>query len=825
MFISAGCPPHFGNPPIKETALAASKVIADNLCDVTIVQEGIDRRIVVEGRDEEVFVAVFDENNPAFPIIETVSLPGVTIERLYIRMITAGSFDLVIKTSTGIIFLEGQFDGSFADPPRQIFTGQLDAAADGNVVTFIDADKDGDTDIVAAGSRAGTVPPNSVEAHLLINDGNGNFSNPHTLQQPTDIVTLNNVTSGDVNNDGFAEVALSGANTRLLTVNNTSFLYYSTSTGQSQPAPTTPIEGSGGDTALVDLNSDNRSDFVSTKPSGGVNVRLAQPNGGLGPVQNYTGGFFGRLLTGDFNADGHTDVAAHSYSPGGLSVYQGDGSGVLAPPQTVDAPTNAYRLDFVPALAGSIFPACFYTVDPVAETIQTYTMGPDGPISTDRRPYTRDGDPVSTRDAAIADVNGDGYPDLIACESFVPELNFALNAADGSGLFLPNQHDRVALLDRIAPMRPVDGQGDSRAAIAVTVSGSTTAAVLRLNSTTDPTAWVAFSIFSLPEPGVDVATGDIDGDGRDDALFSHAGGNRAFTVARQQPGGSFALGASFFVPGGAWSRIATADLDGDGDPEVIVLDPASGEIRTLRNDGAGNFNPVAAGAIAFAPPLSSNVAVGDIDGDGNVDVMVGAGPAAPANGSVQVIRGDGNAGFLDALSTPTPGRVEAVALGDIENDGFPDLLFAVASGSTFVDGSLGLASGTPTGLSASISYHYISGDPKGVFIVDLKNPALRSGRSRSSSPSVVVAAHSQVFPYEGISVLEPLAVAECAGDLNGDGLVDDADFVIFLAAYNLLDCADPNMPSGCPADLNSDDSVDDADFVEFVAAYNQLLCD
>jgi len=64
----------------------------------------------------------------------------------------------------------------------------------------------------------------------------------------------------------------------------------------------------------------------------------------------------------------------------------------------------------------------------------------------------------------------------------------------------------------------------------------------------------------------------------------------------------------------------------------------------------------------------------------------------------------------------------------------------------------------------------------------------------------------------------------CPADLNGDGVVDDADFVVFVFAYNVLDCTDPAMGAGCPADLNSDGFVDDADFVVFVAAYNELLC-
>lgn len=68
------------------------------------------------------------------------------------------------------------------------------------------------------------------------------------------------------------------------------------------------------------------------------------------------------------------------------------------------------------------------------------------------------------------------------------------------------------------------------------------------------------------------------------------------------------------------------------------------------------------------------------------------------------------------------------------------------------------------------------------------------------------------------------ARAFCPWDLNNDGTVDDGDFVVFLAAYNLLDCADASMPFGCPADFTFDEFVNDDDFVEFLAAYNNLLC-
>lgn len=81
-------------------------------------------------------------------------------------------------------------------------------------------------------------------------------------------------------------------------------------------------------------------------------------------------------------------------------------------------------------------------------------------------------------------------------------------------------------------------------------------------------------------------------------------------------------------------------------------------------------------------------------------------------------------------------------------------------------------------------------------------------------------------PYGPIGIrFEFAGSTNCPGDLNFDYLVDDADFVIFLAAYNILDCADPTMPASCSSDLNHDGYVDDADFVIFLARYNALVCD
>jgi len=71
----------------------------------------------------------------------------------------------------------------------------------------------------------------------------------------------------------------------------------------------------------------------------------------------------------------------------------------------------------------------------------------------------------------------------------------------------------------------------------------------------------------------------------------------------------------------------------------------------------------------------------------------------------------------------------------------------------------------------------------------------------------------------------PIKVVSCTGDFNGDGLVDDADFAIFSAAFDVRDCDSPDMEDGCPCDLATDASVDELDFEIFAAAYSEYYCD
>lgn len=86
--------------------------------------------------------------------------------------------------------------------------------------------------------------------------------------------------------------------------------------------------------------------------------------------------------------------------------------------------------------------------------------------------------------------------------------------------------------------------------------------------------------------------------------------------------------------------------------------------------------------------------------------------------------------------------------------------------------------------------------------------------------------HAELLNPCGLIMSKPARVVLCAADLDCNEMVDDADFVEFVGAYNELVCpgGGGGLPTYCPGDLNSDLVVDDADFVIFVGAYDALLC-
>ncbi|BAC89392.1 FG-GAP-like repeat-containing protein [Gloeobacter violaceus] len=125
--------------------------------------------------------------------------------------------------------------------------------------------------------------------------------------------------------------------------------------------------------------------------------------------------------------------------------------------------------------------------------------------------------------------------------------------------------------------------------------------------------------FAAGERPTSVALGDIDGDG--DLDIATASGDYAdpgnVSVLLNAGGGGFAPPRSFAV-GDLPKSVALGDIDGDGDLDIATANRESNDVSVLLNTGGGSFAPAQAFAVGSRP---YSVALGDLDGDGDLDIV------------------------------------------------------------------------------------------------------------------------------------------------------------------------------------------------------------
>lgn len=178
-----------------------------------------------------------------------------------------------------------------------------------------------------------------------------------------------------------------------------------------------------------------------------------------------------------------------------------------------------------------------------------------------------------------------------------------------------------------------------------------------------------------------LASGDVDRDGDVDLV---AGAGSVLALLRNDGAGRFTEDTGA-MPLGVVSDVtalALGDVTGDGHPDVVVGQGGAGPApnRVLANDPAGTgFFAPAPGILPDVGERTSHVVLADLDADGDLDLVV-AGAGAPIR--LYVNRGDGRLEDRSFVRLPTvePADVADVAVGDLDGDCLPDLLFAPLGG-------------------------------------------------------------------------------------------------------------------------------------------------
>lgn len=215
----------------------------------------------------------------------------------------------------------------------------------------------------------------------------------------------------------------------------------------------------------------------------------------------------------------------------------------------------------------------------------------------------------------------------------------------------------------------LDGDGKTDLAIANDVG---TVSVLRNTGSTGAVSYATNVNFTTATGSTSVAIGDIDGDGKQDLIVSNNIGTISILRNTGSPGVvSFATNVDF-AAGANPQTVAIGDVDGDGKVDLAVTNQGSNTVSVFRNTstpGAVNFESSVNFAAATDPVF---IAMGDLDGDGKVDLAI----ANFAIDQVSVLRNLSSLGtvnFAASVNFTTGNNPHAVAIGDLDGDGKADM--------------------------------------------------------------------------------------------------------------------------------------------------------
>lgn len=267
---------------------------------------------------------------------------------------------------------------------------------------------------------------------------------------------------------------------------------------------------------------------------------------------------------------------------------------------------------------------------------------------------------------------------------------------------------------------------------------------------------------------------DVNGDGVPDVVVSTTGFPIVIKTMLGNGNGGFTDGPSISTPGPA-AFLELADMTGDDAPELVAVIGGIGLVQVYTVLPGGQLSLLANQSTGATP---IDVALGDADGDGDRDVVVvGSGVLGTLPGTRIVANtGDGHLGAVTLL--PSTGTFpSSVALGDFDGDGDVDLAEAnLLSNSIGVHPAFRTASGTagPTAVAPIAAMLNTLNGASGLVPLDDNGDGL-------TDLAVLVTAGTgyTVRIFRGSTVLPPGAEA----DLDHDGSVGAGDLAVLLGAW------------------------------------------
>jgi hypothetical protein len=547
-------------------------------------------------------------------------------------------------TSSVIQVFRGQGDGRF-DTPVVI---TLNTNAGPHTLRHGDFDNDGSPDLMVTKSSNG-----NFFVHLFqgVMDGRLQFSDGIRTRvglspQGFDI--------GDLDGDGNLDVVVANRNAGTLS------FCLGDGTGEFPRVTTSSVDLlSPSDVALGDLDGDGDLDLATANldDAGSTRVWIGDGSGGFVRSGSFpTSGMRSECIQlTDVTGDGFLDAVIANFVSNDVSILPGDGKGGFDDPMVIPTLAGPIELRVVDLDGDGWLDLAVAARNADSLAIHRGT----GPCQFDS-PEIHDAG-KGPFDLVLSDIDGDGLTDLVSAVREGQGCSILLGVAAGQGSISEPVGDD--------PRRVVIGDfdGDGRPDLATADQGSASVSVL-LNR--------GSGIFdrgigpSVATSLTDVSAADFDGDGLDDLVVALPDVNRVSVYLSNGDGtfGDAIVTQIVMIPRPTF--VYSGDLDADGFPDLMVVPLFPGSLILLLGNGDGTFTATGF-AMAGSDPIQG-VDLADFDHDGIVDIGFCQNVAQVGFAGYFIGNGDGTVrGFVNRDIREQPSDMAA---GDMDGDGSPDVV-------------------------------------------------------------------------------------------------------------------------------------------------------
>ncbi|NOR17596.1 T9SS type A sorting domain-containing protein [candidate division WOR-3 bacterium] len=613
-----------------------------------------------------------------------------------------GNLDLVSanENTNNISVLLGNGDGTF-NPATHYPAGTQPRELCGN-----DFNADGHIDVATANA-------NSNDVSVLLGNGDGSFSSPTNFSvgnNPRSLIT------GDFNNDGYFDLVVVNANSNNISIllgegngNFGSANYYSVGS--------IPLS-----LCFSDFNEDGNLDIaVANAGSDNLSVRLGNGDGTFGSVVYYNAGVGPQAIaTCDVDGDGHLDLSTANAASGDIAILIGNGDGTFATTNVYPAGSNPCALasgdfdndndiDLATANFGAHTISILLNESALNVTITDPMQNQlDIPLATDvSATFNLEVDSITLNDSTfmirasqsgihIGTIN---YNSGTSTVSFDPAVDFidgevvtAILTKDIHSLigpylggFIWNFTAEVSTQSDGTFENPLNfttgneprgmfaADFDSDWDIDIAATSNPNSVVVLLNNGDGTFAAPAYT--SVQGDPIALYGADFDSDGDIDLASAHnQPGTSHLVILKNNGNGVFTVFATY-APATLGQNLSGGDIDTDGDVDLVMTDGwgSGNNVRVMLNNGDGSY----AGPYTYtAGTWARGVAVKDVDNDGDLDLGV----TNAGNNNISILLNDGDGNFPELINYAVGDNPTAVYSNDFNGDNYIDFATANYSG-------------------------------------------------------------------------------------------------------------------------------------------------